>query len=195
MNASLKRRRRFAISAKQRAWNKSPRMSEVRKLARAIAEVERQKAPKCGARRKGGGACQRLPAAGRTRCRLHGGASGRGESWHVVQLPADPKRRAKKLREVERRRERQAARVAAMSPERRAEYEKRKRAMIPGGKSRREVARRDREARNSFVASRSRERVATPAEVELAAEIERLRARLVELNEPPQEDHPDDRSA
>jgi hypothetical protein len=32
----------------------------------------------CGARTRGGGLCQRAPAAGKQRCRLHGGAPGSG---------------------------------------------------------------------------------------------------------------------
>jgi hypothetical protein len=32
----------------------------------------------CGARTRGGGLCQRLPCAGKRRCRLHGGARGSG---------------------------------------------------------------------------------------------------------------------
>jgi hypothetical protein len=32
----------------------------------------------CGARTRGGGLCQRGPAAGKRRCRLHGGAPGSG---------------------------------------------------------------------------------------------------------------------
>lgn len=34
--------------------------------------------PRCGARIRGGGRCGKPPAAGKRRCRLHGGASGSG---------------------------------------------------------------------------------------------------------------------
>src|SRR3954452_23723488 len=47
------------------------------------ADIERRlanlaKAPRCGARTRGGHACKQAAVTGRARCRMHGGAKGSG---------------------------------------------------------------------------------------------------------------------
>ena len=178
-----RRKHRGARSAKQHADDNSVRRRGVLRLAGVMAKAERAAAPKCGARRRDGGACQKIPVAGRTRCRNHGGASGSGDTWHVIQLPADPAKRARKLRDIARRRERQAVRVAALSPEQRAQYEKRKLSMQPGGRAAREAVRRDREA--ALLLNSLRQGTHPSAEAQaLASEIATLKVRLATLRSP-----------
>jgi len=184
MNGSQegRRKRRTARSRDQRADDNSARRQSVLALARLAAKQARAAAPKCGARRRDGEPCQNLPVVGRTRCTRHGGKTPAGAGWHVVQLPADPVRRARKLRDIARRRQRQAERVAAMSEADRQKFERHSRAMQPGGgKTRREAARRNREALAMFVAAEARPPAQCPEADALAAEIERLRRRLTEL--------------
>ncbi len=80
---------------------------------------------------------------------MHGGRSGRGDQWHVVQWPgpdASPERIERKIRDLARREQRRLARVAAMSPERRAKYEKHRMACRPRSAAEREQDRQDRVA-------------------------------------------------
>lgn len=142
-----RRVRRPGLSPRQRAWVDSPRGKAACKAAGKLALAVRRKARRCGAKRRGGLPCQRLPTPGKTRCKLHGGAHGvSGSDWHIVQWPEDPVKRRKKEAEILRRRAQQAARVVAMTPEQRARYDRWHETHRPGPKSDRAQARQDREA-------------------------------------------------
>lgn len=74
--------------------------------------------PKCGAKRRNGEPCQQtaMPSG---RCYLHGGRTPRGDKWHTPQPTRDGpdagERLERKLQDLARRRERQAARRAGMT--------------------------------------------------------------------------------
>lgn len=170
--------------SRQRVWTNSPAGHLAARRAAEKSLTARRAAPRCGAARKSDGKpCQRPALKGRTRCRLHGGASGRGDQWHVVQWPgpdAPPEAIERKMRDLARREQRRLARVAAMTPEQREVYEKRRRAVRPRSVTVREEERRNREAAALL-------KSAKPAEesVELArlrAECERLQGELACIN-------------
>jgi len=135
----------------------------------------RETASKCGARRKQDGEpCQR-PALPNGRCRLHGGLTPRGADWHRVQLPTTSVHKLeKKLRELDLRRKRRAARVAAMPPERRAKYEAQSQAAQPRSLVERENKRRAREAAKLLLSQ--------PPPAAVDPELARLQAKMAELD-------------
>lgn len=180
MKRSLKRRRKRGVarSLNQRTQDNSARRRDILRVARLEAEAERANAPKCGARTRSGGRCQKLPMTGRIRCERHGGKTGAGRFWHVVQLPADPVRRERKLRDIARRRERQAARVAAMTPAERERYERRSRAMRPGTPVERAQRRHDEATRREWSAAQCVPHIHAP---ETAAAIELLDRKIAQL--------------
>lgn len=98
--------------------------------AAALARFKAKQAcgPVCGARvKRTGGTCQQ-PAMENGRCRVHGGATPRGDAWHVVQWPSRDSRRPEKkllakLATLEKRRKARDARLAAMTPEQRAAFD------------------------------------------------------------------------
>jgi len=109
-------------------------------------------APRCGAKRKRDGEfCEKPVVKGRTKCRLHGGATPRGRQWHVVQFPADEAKFNRKLCDQKRYAAKRAARLAAMTPDQRAKHDAWHRTHRPGvGAARnaeRERARQNAEAR------------------------------------------------
>ncbi len=170
--------------SRQRVWANSPAGHLAAQRAAEKSLAARRAAPRCGAARKSDGKpCQRPALKGRTRCRLHGGASGRGDQWHVVQWPgpdAPPEAIERKMRDLARREQRRLARVAAMTPEQREIYEKRRRAVQPRSVTIREQERRSRQAAALLGAAK-------PAKenVELAhlrAEYERLQGELACLD-------------
>lgn len=178
------RRRRQGTTKRQDAWNHSPACAEAARTGCLLARRARAAAPKCGARRKSDGEpCQNLGLEN-GRCARHGGKTGRGAAWHQIQWPnpyTHPAKWKKKAREVERRRQRLAARVAAMTPEERERYEARSRAMRPGSVSSREAARRDREARDYIQGLLREEKPAAPESAARAAKIAALEKRRAEL--------------
>lgn len=111
--------------------------------------------PKCGAYAKSSGKpCARLATAN-GRCRYHGGLTPKGDKWGKRQFNSDdPVKIDRKLATLERREKKRLARVAAMSPEKRKQYDRWRRTHKPGPKSARaadrERRRQDREAR-SFI--------------------------------------------
>lgn len=118
--------------------------SKIVGLARANAV--KAALPKCGARNKRGGVCQNTGTGAGGRCPMHGGKTPSGKNWHVAVLPANGPRLERKLAALAKRREKRAAEIAAMSPERRAQYDQWCRTHKPGRPADRETARRDREA-------------------------------------------------
>jgi hypothetical protein len=169
------RRRRGPVSRKQRAWIDSARMQDVRRAAALKSAAARVDIQKCDAKTRGGGRCQN-PGTGRGgRCRFHSGSVGAGAAWHVVILPADPVKRARKLRDVARRRAKQAACVAAMSDEERSLYMRRSRAAQPGSPAARAQRRQDRAAAKIFAQLSTHK-------PEASAEIAELDRRIAELD-------------
>lgn len=177
-----RRNRPIGTTARQRAWIKSPQAAEQRRTASHLARAARASRPKCGARRKSDGEPCRNPALECGRCARHGGKTPSGSAWHVVQLPgrnAPLWKLEKKLKEIERRRRAQAARVAAMTQEQKQRYDAWHRTHRPGSAAQREARRRDREATAMFAAPR-----AAPPDPELdklAAAIAELQARKAQL--------------
>lgn len=102
--------------------------------------------PKCGAKARSTGEPCRQLAMSNGRCRWHGGKTGRGKQWG---LPVWPDRDApgamdkvnRKLRDLTKAAKKRERRVAAMTPEERADYEKWKRAHKPGSSADRARAR------------------------------------------------------
>lgn len=77
---ALRALKRTLWAAMQNAANKATYASALARIESAILQVD----GRCGARRKDGtgGFCEKYPVEGRTRCRLHGGASPRGGPGH-----------------------------------------------------------------------------------------------------------------
>jgi hypothetical protein len=175
------RKRRAGTSERQRAWYASAQFRMVQREASRQAAA----APKCGAKRKGDGQPCQNPGLENGRCRLHGGLTPKGDRWHVPRWPragAPAEKFDKKRRELDRRRERLAARVAAMTPAEREAYERRSRGARPGTPAERAQRQHDREARKLFAALEAAPPRKQSAEAQaLAAEIARLEARRAEL--------------
>lgn len=142
------------------AWAKSPEW-------RAISSVQAKKnlralalRPRCGAHcRTTGQPCQNPVVSGRNRCRLHSGTVGRGDSWHKPVWPDhnSPNASAKlnrKLRDLQRAADKRARRVARMTPDEFAAYQKWKREHEPTSAAdrarKRALRRQDLEARKSI---------------------------------------------
>src|SRR5690242_6092236 len=132
-------------SARQQAWANS---AEFAALGRAGGEQGRRiqaAGPVCGAKRRSDGLpCQATPMPGRARCRSHGGCVPRGDSWHRVQPASSVAKADRKIRDLERRRQKREARLALLSPDEREEFLRRSRLMQPGTVTDREQRKRDR---------------------------------------------------
>lgn len=184
----IKRKGKSSQSPRQRAWVRSSEFRAIRLAALAAINAARPTKPKCGAVAKSTGRqCGNL-ALENGRCRFHGGASPKGADWHRVQLTnaaGSDAKLAKKLREVDRRRKKQAARVAAMPPDERARYEEWAHTHRPMGPTAREQRRQDRAARKllaGVVEPEDREEAAA-----IASTLAKLKARrnaLVALDAP-----------
>lgn len=188
-----RRKRPPGKTARQRAWFASAQAADQRRDATRQSKAVRRGQPKCGAARKSDRQpCRNLSLAN-GRCRLHGGCTGAGKDWHKVLLPLDPVKRAKKVRELERRRQAQRARVDAMTPEQRARYDAWHRTHRPGSPAEREQRRRDRDAKRLLDRlQRPPQPVETDPRAEaLATELAALRARLARLRTPNPNDRED----
>ena len=120
------------------AWSKTPEAKAARELGLARAHA----APRCGAKTRSGEPC-RHPAMANGRCYLHGGLTPRGENWHKPQPPArkTAARLERKLLDLQKAAAKREARIAAMTPEERARYERRRQTCFPGPREAREAAR------------------------------------------------------
>ncbi|MFC6746442.1 HGGxSTG domain-containing protein [Methylobacterium persicinum] len=147
----------------------------------------------CGAKKRSTGEpCRNVPAKGRNRCRLHGGATPKGDGplgWHTRAVPTD-KLRSAKMKAAKRRK--QQARVEAMTPEERARHDEWHRTHKPGSKSARAQGRQNRDARR-WLASLGQDTAAAPtpeiaelreARAKISAEIARLEAEGTETPTP-----------
>jgi hypothetical protein len=126
------------------------------------------------------------------RCRLHGGLTPKGDDWHRIRWP-DPKspraeqRLQRKLRDHERDERERRARVAAMTPEERARYERWRRTHKPGSAARRAKARAERQqtedARQTIASAAVRPAPPrSPAMVAVAERIAELQAELARMD-------------
>lgn len=130
-------------------WLATPEGAAHRAAALTKANAARKIALRCGAKAKHTGQPCKAIALENGRCKHHGGMSTKGDNWNVARLGRDglPIERAeKKIRELARRRERQAARVAAMTPEERVRYDAWCASHKPGRAADRAAARHDRDA-------------------------------------------------
>ncbi|WP_280820558.1 HGGxSTG domain-containing protein [Pseudaminobacter soli (ex Li et al. 2025)] len=170
-------------------WCGSPAHREQARRACVALNAARRLKPKCGARTKQDGQpCQNL-ALENGRCKFHGGKVPKGKNWHVVQLPdgtaPDAVVRAdRKLWDKQRIAKKRAARVAALSPEKRQEYEKWQSERIPGPAAER-ARRRWERAENAAFRDRFSQLSPTtldPEAAALAVERQRLQDELAKVD-------------
>lgn len=115
----------------------------------ARINARRATMPKCGAKtRTTGEPCQNLAMAN-GRCRLHGGATPKGDRWHLPVWPdgsaPDATEKAnRKAADLEKRQRKKAKRLARRSPQELAEHDAWQKARRPGSAKRRKA---DREQR------------------------------------------------
>ncbi|MGO3928149.1 hypothetical protein [Rhodopseudomonas pseudopalustris] len=170
-------------------WRQSVEFLAIGREAITRWNAERVTIDRCGAKRKHGmGPCRQWPMAN-GRCYLHGGRTPRKDQWHVMQLPdcSTPKGGAKferKLRDKSAYANKQAVRVAAMTPDEQKAHRAWHRARKPGSGVAREAAavraRQNGEVRR-LLAAEPPERRAGP-ELELArTELAAAEARLAKL--------------
>jgi uncharacterized protein YceH (UPF0502 family) len=119
------------------------------------------------------------------RCYFHGGVTPRGDDWHKVRWPANLEKLNRKLRDRERIERRRKERVAAMTDEERALYERRRSACRPGTPAQREGRRAHRkQAKDAArLIQQPRKAAKDPAQAALAAEIEALKAKVAQLKQ------------
>lgn len=145
--------------------------------------------PVCGAKGKTTGKPCQQPPMENGRCRLHGGLTPKGDQWHIVRRQSPSKRAAAKLQAkletLERRAKERAARLARMTPEERAAYDKWVREHPPGpaaARAARKQARQDAAAvRKLLDQSQGSKRPDDPELVAITERIAELRARKVAL--------------
>jgi hypothetical protein len=194
------KRRSPATSGKRRkanAWSYSAEFRAIANAALRRFNTQRHLHPLCGAKAKSTGEpCRQIPAKGRTRCKLHGGATPRGDGpagWHTPGFPnglptGKPRSDAYKVRK---RRQRRAA-IAAMTADELARLEAWRRTHKPGSTRDRSHGRYAREARQWLEAIMNEAPTKpTPDQLELNALREKLRARLIQLDAEMPEPVPD----
>lgn len=156
-------------------WWRSERFREIGRRQCEKLNRERRAKPKCGAARKSDGEpCQR-PAMANGRCVLHGGKTPKGDQWHVTQWPKKTQARAtekmnRKLRNIERDAKELQQRLASMSADEHAEYEKWKRARKPGPAAARALKRQEAKSAAEF------RKFASPGKENISPEAAELRA-------------------
>jgi hypothetical protein len=153
--------------------------------------------PRCSATRKNGDPCRNLALSGSSKCRVHGGATPRGDDWHTRQWPNGkaPDWQQKlnaKLKRSERDKRRQDRRRAKMSPEERERHERWQWDHKPGPADERARRRADRKAAAEIRESleRVQDRPVSPELAALEAERRRIETerdsvlRQIENNKP-----------
>lgn len=132
-------------------WNKSPEWRAIAREAILKHHETRHLLPRCGATRKSTGEpCQCLPMRGRTRCRLHGGATPKGPGptgWHTPAFPGGiPTGKPRNDAYKHRRRWKAIGRIEDMTPEQRARYDAWQASHAAGSPGKRQRRRQDRDA-------------------------------------------------
>lgn len=170
-------------------WQQSVEFRAIGRAAIQAWNAQRAAMPRCDAvRRSDGGRCQQWPM-GNGRCYLHGGRTPRKDQWHVVQYPdcSTPKGEAKfnrKLRDRKTYAKKQAAQLAAMTAERRAEHDAWRRTHKPGSEAARraESARAGQDAEiRRLLAAELPERAADPELERIRADLAKAQAELTRL--------------
>lgn len=173
-------------SERQQAWDK---FGLPKTGAEALTRYNREVRPfrkLCGVRTKSTEdhrPCQNLALAGHDRCRVHGGATPKGDQWNLTQWPngkapdAEAKLQAK-LKRVERDRKAKARRRAAMSPEERQRYDQRAKTHAPGPAAERARRRDDRKRAAEIRASLEK-----PDDRPISAELAELQRQAAALEE------------
>ena len=172
------------------AYHRSAEFRSIANAALARWNARRASLTKCGAARKSDGApCQNLPLAN-GRCRLHGGKTPSGDGWHRPVWPdkSAPNATAKldaKLRALKKAERERTARLARMTTEERARYEKwhRLRPVSLSGARRteRERRREAEEARRAFASASAATEPIDPDYRKLVARIAHLREEASKL--------------
>ena len=173
---------------KPTAWSYSAEFRAIANAALRRFNSQRHLHPICGAKAKSTGEpCRQIPAKGRTRCKLHGGATPRGDGpagWHTPGFPdglPTGKRRSDAYK-VRKRRQRRAE-IAAMTADELARLEAWRRTHTPGSTRDRAHGRHAREARQWLEAIMHEAPAApTPDRTELDTLRARLRAHLAQLD-------------
>lgn len=157
---------------------------------RAYNRDRRPLLPRCNATAKSTGRpCGNPAIKGRSKCRLHGGATGRGKDWHKRAHVKRPKatgftvekRLREKLSAIDRDASRRAARRAAMTPEEREHHSNWHLAHKPGATGPRAVQRRRLRQDAEFADLLARSALPISAVETLQHEIDELK-RCVELS-------------
>ncbi|WP_279596616.1 HGGxSTG domain-containing protein [Methylobacterium sp. J-001] len=177
-----------ARSRKATAWSYSAEFRAIADAALRRFNSQRHLHPICGAKAKSTGEpCRQMPAKGRTRCKLHGGATPRGDGpagWHTPGFPnglptGKPRSDAYKVRK---RRQRRAA-IAAMTADELARLEAWRRTHKSGSTRDRSHGRYAREARQWLEAIMNESPTApTPDQLELNALRAKLHAHIAHLD-------------
>lgn len=145
-------------------------------------QAQRHLMPKCGATSKSTGEpCRQFPMEN-GRCYYHGGRTPKGKGWHK---PTWPKKTAPdaeqkvvaRLRNLERAEKKRQKRLAKMTPDERAAYDKWKRDHPTGTPAQREAKRLARKQNADARARLAQVRPERPPDPEMAA----LQARITEL--------------
>ncbi|MCJ2065395.1 hypothetical protein MKK63_22165 [Methylobacterium sp. J-088] len=169
-------------------WSSSAEFRAIANAALRRFNSERHLHPICGATAKSTGEpCRQMPAKGRTRCKLHGGATPRGDGpagWHTPGFPAGlptGKPRSDAYKAWKRREKR--ARLAAMTPEKLARHEDWHRTHKAGDAAQRAHARRNRDARRWLDTIMNEPPLSpTPAQIELNELRAKLHAHIARLD-------------
>ncbi|MDE4913859.1 HGGxSTG domain-containing protein [Methylobacterium sp. 092160098-2] len=174
-------------SGKPHLWRRSAEFRAIAVAAIRRFNAERHLHPICGAKAKSTGEpCRRIPAKGRTRCKLHGGATPRGDGpagWHTPGFPnglptGKPRSDAHKARKRRQRR----AEIAAMTAAELARLEAWRHTHKPGSRRDRAHGRHAREARQWLdTIMQEAPSAPTPDQAELDALRARFRAHLAQL--------------
>jgi hypothetical protein len=173
-------------------WEKRPKKNpgpadadRRRGIAKSLAV--RAAMPKCGAKRRTDGlSCIQPVSAEGKRCRYHGGATPRGRVWHKrkrIDPNASPKKQEGKRLALRLRDKERAERLAAMTPEEREAYERRRKAAQPGTVADRARAKADRDARALIEDVRLKREAERADSAGLLVEIERLERAARELRQ------------
>lgn len=164
-------------------------------------QAQRHLMPKCGATSKSTGEpCRQFPMEN-GRCYYHGGRTPKGKDWHKPRWPKktapDAERKTvARLRNLERAEKQRQKRLAKMSPDERASYDKWKRDHPTGTAAQREarrLARKQNADARSRLAQPRPERPLDPESAAIAHRIAELRARTaVRCDTAPGEQKPAD---
>jgi hypothetical protein len=109
-------------------WRRSARFRQIAREGCRANLAKLGAAPRCGAKRKRDGRPCQNPGMRNGRCDRHGGKTPCGDNWHTTiwpdcSTPAGAKKFNRKLQQLQKRAEERAARLAVMTPERRAKYD------------------------------------------------------------------------